>query len=126
MSFEEQYMDRPGIGRQILIFWGSLAATAPLAILAFLSIRQPWLALIPALLLAAIYWVSRRRLLLVAAASWFCYLPYEWGMKLRILCSGECNIRVDLLLIYPFLLLVSLAAFFVLGRDRLIPKRFAS
>jgi len=30
-------------------------------------------------------------------------------MKVRILCSGECNIRVDLLLIYPILILVSLA-----------------
>jgi len=28
-------------------------------------------------------------------------------MKLRILCSGECNIRVDLLLIYPVLLVIS-------------------
>ena len=43
-------------------------------------------------------------------------------MKLRILCSGECNIRVDLLLIYPFLLLVSLAAIFVFLRKRLVPK----
>jgi len=31
-------------------------------------------------------------------------------MKLRILCSGECNIRVDLLLFYPTLALMSLFA----------------
>ena len=31
-------------------------------------------------------------------------------MYARILCSGECNIRVDLLLIYPILLIVTLAA----------------
>ena len=31
-------------------------------------------------------------------------------MKLRVLCSGECNIRVDLLVLYPALFLVSLAA----------------
>jgi hypothetical protein len=31
-------------------------------------------------------------------------------MKLRWLCSGECNIRVDLLVLYPLLLLVSLIA----------------
>jgi len=30
---------------------------------------------------------------------WPAYLPYEYAMKLRILCSGECNIRVDLLLV---------------------------
>jgi len=69
-----------------------------------------------------LYWISRRRVILVAAGSWFCYLPYEWGMKLRILCSGECNIRVDLVLIYPVLLLVSLAAIFTFLRERLVPK----
>jgi hypothetical protein len=31
-------------------------------------------------------------------------------MKLRVLCSGECNIRVDLLLFYPLLLGLSVAA----------------
>ena len=115
-------MREPRVGLQVLIFAGSLAATAPLGILAFFSIAQPWLALIPAGLLAALYCISRRRLSLVAAGSWFCYLPYEWGMKLRILCSGECNIRVDLLLIYPLLLLVSLAAIFVFLRDRLMAR----
>jgi hypothetical protein len=115
-------MKKPRIGRQVLIFVGSLAATAPLGILAFFSILYPWLPLIPAGLLTALYSVSRQRALLVAAAFWFCYLPYEWCMKLRILCSGECNIRVDLLLIYPFLLLLSLTAFFIFLRDRLIAK----
>ena len=107
---------------QVLILAGSMAATAPLGIVAFFSIGQPILASIPAGLLALLYWFSHRRLVLVAAGSWFCYLPYEWGMKLRILCTGECNIRVDLLLIYPFLLLVTLAAFFVFLRDRLAAK----
>lgn len=31
-------------------------------------------------------------------------------MHRRWLCSGECNIRVDLLLLYPLLILLSLAA----------------
>jgi hypothetical protein len=119
-------MDRPRVGLLVLILAASFAATALLGILAFFSIWQPWFALIPALLLAGFYWMGRRRRVLVAAVAWFCYLPYEWGMKLRILCSGECNIRVDLLLIYPFLLVVSLAAFFVLLRDRLIPTRSVS
>lgn len=111
-------MNKPRVGLQVLIFAGSLTSTAALGVLAVLSIAQPMLALIPAGLLAALYWISRRRVILVAAGSWFCYLPYEWGMKLRILCSGECNIRVDLLLIYPFLLLISMAAIFVFLRDR--------
>jgi hypothetical protein len=115
-------MNNPRIGLQILISAGSLAATLPFGVLAFFSIVYPWLALIPAGLLAALYWISHRKILLVAAGFWFCYLPYEWGMKLRILCSGECNIRVDLLLIYPFLLALSLAAIFIFLRSRLMAK----
>ena len=114
--------NKPSVGLWVLIFAGSLAAVVPLGILAFLSIGQPWLALIPAGSLAALYWMSRKKLVLAAAGSWFCYLPYEWGMKLRILCSGECNIRVDLLLIYPFLLLLSLAAIFVFLRNRFVAR----
>jgi hypothetical protein len=47
---------------------------------------------------------------LIAAVSWGLYVPCEYAMKWRILCSGECNIRVDLLLIYPLLLGLSIAA----------------
>ena len=115
-------MNMPRVGLQVLIFAGSLASAMALGILAVLSIAQPMLASIPAGFMAALYWISRRRVVLVAAGSWFCYLPYEWGMKLRILCSGECNIRVDLLIIYPALLLVSLAAIFTFLRERLVPK----
>src|SRR5262245_2873559 len=105
------------LGRRVLIFAGSLVATAPVVLLAFYSILYPWLPLIPAGLLVALYSISRKRAILLAAGSWFCYLPYEWGMKLRILCSGECNIRIDLLLIYPILLILSLSAFFIFFRD---------
>lgn len=45
-----------------------------------------------------------------SAFSWGVYAAYESLMLTRVLCSGECNIRVDLLLIYPFLLVVSIAA----------------
>jgi hypothetical protein len=39
-------------------------------------------------------------------------------MKLRILCSGECNIRVDLLLLYPVLLLLTVVSIVVIVRGR--------
>ncbi len=67
----------------------------------------PWLALLPAALFTGLYWRSRRGAVLLAALAWGAYCPYELAMKLRILCSGECNIRVDLLLIYPLLLLLT-------------------
>lgn len=73
-------------------------------------IVTPWLAAIPGAVFLALYAAAKRRIVLAAAIAWFAYLPYEYAMKLRILCSGECNIRVDLLLLYPALLVLSLAA----------------
>ncbi len=75
-------------------------------------IEWPWLALAPA---AAFYAVGRRRqsrAAVMAAASWAIYALYELAMRARLLCSGECNIRVDLLLIYPALAIFSVVAAF--------------
>jgi hypothetical protein len=67
------------------------------------------------MMLGSVAWFRRSRnaALWLAASLWILYVPYEYLMYRRILCSGECNIRVDLLVIYPVLLLVTLAA---LGR----------
>ena len=73
-------------------------------------IQQPLLAAVPGGLFLVLFAGSRKRLVLIAAAAWLLYVPYEYAMKLRILCSGECNIRVDLLILYPALLLLSAAA----------------
>jgi hypothetical protein len=42
--------------------------------------------------------------------AWLLYAAYETSMQQRWLCSGECNIRIDLFLIAPLLLLGSLVA----------------
>ena len=34
-------------------------------------------------------------------------------MYLRILCSGECNIRIDLVVIHPFLIAMTILAIVV-------------
>jgi hypothetical protein len=73
-----------------------------------LFIEWPLLAALPALALLWAYRLSRRRSTLYAALAWLAYIPYELAMHWRWLCSGECNIRVDLLLIYPVLVLLSL------------------
>ena len=78
----------------------------------------PWLAFVPATLFLVLYVLSRKGIVLVPALLWLAYAPYEYGMKLRILCSGECNIRVDLLLIYPVLLVSSLVALVVFMKAR--------
>jgi hypothetical protein len=53
---------------------------------------------------------SRRRVAVGVGVAWFVYGLYEFGMKQRWLCSGECNIRIDLLVIHPMLLIGVLAA----------------
>lgn len=73
-------------------------------------IGYPWLAFVPAIIFAVLYWRSKLRLTAITSLAWFLYSIYEYGMYLRILCSGECNIRVDLLLIYPILLILSITA----------------
>ena len=88
-----------------------------LTIMAIL-IGYPLLALAPAALFLYLYSISRRRLILVTAISWLAYVPYEYAMKLRLLCSGECNIRVDLLLIYTALVGLSLGALAAFALNR--------
>jgi hypothetical protein len=70
----------------------------------------PLLAVAFGLLIMACFKLSHSRLLLATGTLWICYGIYEYLMQIRVLCSGECNIRVDLLLIYPILLALTLAS----------------
>jgi hypothetical protein len=83
-------------------------------------IQWPLGAFIPAAAFAAGFAWTRRALPLAAAIAWALYATLETLNKARITCSGECNIRVDLLVIYPALWIVSIAAIAVLfmGRKR--------
>ncbi|HQR18561.1 MAG TPA: hypothetical protein PK948_09320 [Gemmatimonadales bacterium] len=83
-----------------------------------LFIAYPALALVPALLFLLGYWWSRRPSNGIAALCWLLYAGYETAMRLRWLCTGECNIRVDLLLLYPALAAVSLFAAVAFARAR--------
>jgi len=69
----------------------------------------PVLALIPAALSLLMFWRARLTIALVTGLAWLIYAPYEYAMLRRWLCTGECNIRVDLLLIYPALLALTIA-----------------
>ena len=81
-------------------------------------IAFPSLALLPALAFGVVGVRRRRAIVWVAAVAWLLYAAYETAMARRILCSGECNIRVDLLLLYPALLGLSVAAGLVAWRTR--------
>ena len=67
-------------------------------------IDYPVLAGVIGLLLVGLGRWAGRRIVLGVGLIWLLYAVYETGMQQRWLCSGECNIRVDLLLIYPLLL----------------------
>lgn len=80
------------------------------SILLGIFIQWPWLALVPGCAFALAWYRCRRAGILVAALAWLAYFAYELGISLRILCTGECNIRVDLLVFYPLLLALSVWA----------------
>jgi hypothetical protein len=81
-----------------------------------LFIESPFLAFVPAAGFLLLGVGLRRKgeianpLLLLTACAWGAYGLYEWLVKLRILCTGECNIRIDLLVIFPVLVLLSVIA----------------
>ena len=69
-------------------------------------IQWPLAALVPAAILAALFASKRRVVAAVGAVLWALYAVYELLMKERVLCTGECNIRVDLILFLPVLWIV--------------------
>ena len=84
-------------------------------------IEHPLLAAVPGAVFVALFAVSRKLLVLIAAVAWLAYLPYEYAMKLRLLCSGDCDIRLDLMVLYPALLIISVVGLAVFARVRVRP-----
>lgn len=73
-------------------------------------IVYPWLAAVVGILFVTLGSKVRRWGVVTTGAMWLVYAAYETGMHQRWLCTGECNIRVDLLLILPVLLISSIIA----------------
>jgi hypothetical protein len=73
-------------------------------------IAHPFLAAVVGGLLMVLGRRRRRRTAIGVGILWLLYFVYETGMQQRWFCSGECNIRIDLLLIYPVLLIGLVAA----------------
>jgi hypothetical protein len=72
----------------------------PMYALAFL-IEMPYLAFIPTALLAFLGRKFKSKFCFTTATLWGLYTLYELYMHFK--CTGECNIRIDLLFIYPLL-----------------------
>ena len=49
----------------------------------------------------------RTKLSMLTGILWILYSIYEYLMYIRVLCTGEYNIRVDLLLIYRRIRIIS-------------------
>jgi hypothetical protein len=81
-------------------------------------IAYPLLAAAVGIVLLVLGRRTRRGTAVTAGVVWLLYALYETGMQKRWLCSGECNIRVDLLLLYPLLLLSLIAGIVSLVRRR--------
>lgn len=90
----------------------------PIYSLMSILIQYPWIAALIGVVLLVEGIVVRRTTAIVAGVMWLLYAGYETGMKLRVLCTGECNIRVDLLLFYPVLLLMLISGLVSLWRAR--------
>ena len=76
-----------------------------------------WAGVVGLVLLVLGRWTGHRTPAVVGIA-WLLYALYETGMQQRWLCSGECDIRIDLLVIYPGLLIGLLVAGLSLLRRR--------
>lgn len=83
---------------------------SPFKMMGALFLPFPLFAIVPALLFGGLFAVRKKPIFLVSSLLWFAYLVYEYSIYLKLICSGDCNIRVDILLIYPLLLVVTIAA----------------
>ena len=82
------------------------------------------LVLVPAFALAAAALWLQSRTAWLAAALWALYFFFELGMQWS--CGGACSDRLDLLIVYPVLALVTLLALvqlYVHKRDRDLRRR---
>ncbi len=63
---------------------------------------------IPGALYLRLFILLKIKTALLTVILWMAYPVYEYLICTRILCTDESNIRIDLLLIYPLLLVLSL------------------
>ena len=73
-------------------------------------IKYPLLAAAIGLLLVALGRWMHRGLAMTAGVMWLMYSLWEFAIKQRWLCGGDCDIRADLIFIYPVVFIGSVAA----------------
>ncbi len=78
-----------------------------------------------ALYFAVAAWRQPRPGVIVAAVAWLLYAVYEYFIANGTLCDANCNIRVDLLLIWPLVWIASLFGIYAPGQWPRAAKVFA-
>ena len=78
-----------------------------------------WLVAIPGLLFLYLGNMKDRGGVMFSGVLWLLYGFYEHHVQAT--CTGECNIRVDLLLIYPVLAIATIGSIVSLARPE--PRR---
>lgn len=61
-------------------------------------------------------WWQPRPGVIIAAIAWLLYAVYEYYVASGVLCDAKCNIRVDLILIWPLVLTASLFGIYAPGQ----------
>ena len=56
-------------------------------------------------------WQRPRRAVIVSGILWLLYAVYEYQVATGVLCDADCNIRVDLVFVFPILGLATLSAY---------------
>ena len=88
-------------------------------------VEIPLLAAIPGIAFLVLYRLRRRMVILITSILWLLYMFYELSIKFGLVCPEGCNIRVDLLLIFPILLFMSALAMVFYFSKRRTPSRIA-
>ena len=71
------------------------------------SAMLPYFSILPVVYFLHHYFKEKSRAQLIAGIAWLAYGIYEYFIYTRVLCSGDCSIRADLVFIIPVLIYVS-------------------
>lgn len=104
-----------------LLTYSGVTVSQLLSAMAIL-VQYPYLAAIIGIVLLGLGRRTCHRTATGVGIIWLFYALYETAMQRRGLCTGECNIRIDLLVIYSVLLISLVAAGVSLLRPSPAPR----
>ena len=79
----------------------------PVKLMGFIFIPVPFIAFVISIIFYFIFKKHASKTAFVTVFLWFVYGAYESMLRFGYLCPEGCNIRIDLIVIYPVLLFSS-------------------